>query len=243
MPSPFDFPANNLSNPIGIEFYSNTGNNFGYQCTTGDFNSDSFLDIVISANFDNSSLGRATIFYGPYPNSGNILQGDGDFSVTEIYGHDQSLDCQLGRTIDGGDVNGDGVDDLLVGGQCIHTYLIYGMLPSLSPTPSVASSAAYSPSRSPSKSRFPSASPTSSPASSISEAGALPSPPIDRNKNPSKDKAHKTRQPSQQPKNPKRSPSPTSQTQNSLSSTVAAPIATLVLVLMSHLHLLFHIGH
>ena len=96
--------------------YTGTANTqFGYALTSGDWNNDDFLDLAIGAhwaeNADNRySAGRVHIVYGPVPTTIAFdLEGDAVFEGVS------SLD-QLGSAVgSGGDLDGDGVVDLLVG--------------------------------------------------------------------------------------------------------------------------------
>jgi hypothetical protein len=77
---------------------------------TGDFNGDGFDDVTVGAwNNEGGGVrsGRAYTFFGPL--AGTITAADADFIVTG-----QALD-QLGLSVSGGDLDGDGVGDLIVG--------------------------------------------------------------------------------------------------------------------------------
>ena len=77
---------------------------------TGDFNGDGFDDVIVGA-WDNGGggvrSGRAYAFFGPL--TGTIAAADADFIVTG-----QASD-QLGLSVAGMDLNGDGLGDLIVG--------------------------------------------------------------------------------------------------------------------------------
>ena len=76
----------------------------------GDFNGDGFDDVIIGA-WDNGGggfrSGRAYTFFGPL--AGTIAAADADFIVTG------GPSDQVGLSVNGGDLNGDGAGDLMVG--------------------------------------------------------------------------------------------------------------------------------
>jgi hypothetical protein len=76
----------------------------------GDFNGDGFDDVLVGA-WDNGGggvrSGRAYAFFGPL--AGTIPAADADFIVTG-----QASD-QLGLSVSGGDLDGDGTGDLIIG--------------------------------------------------------------------------------------------------------------------------------
>jgi hypothetical protein len=76
----------------------------------GDFNGDGFDDVVVGA-WDNGGggfrSGRAYTFFGPL--AGTIAGADADFIVTGVPSD------ELGMSVAGGDLNGDGVGDLIIG--------------------------------------------------------------------------------------------------------------------------------
>jgi hypothetical protein len=77
---------------------------------TGDFNGDGFDDVIVGA-WDNGGgggrSGRAYAFFGPL--TGTIAAADADFIVTG------KASDQLGLSVAGMDLNGDGLGDLIVG--------------------------------------------------------------------------------------------------------------------------------
>jgi hypothetical protein len=96
---------------------------FGVSLVTGDFNADGYADIVIGAPREGRQFGRPLsgvvyIYYGHPPQSNFVeltlnTRGEPAFRVTTILG--PSIGAFAGRGLAAGDVNGDGVDDLLVG--------------------------------------------------------------------------------------------------------------------------------
>ena len=84
---------------------------FGVSVTgVGDFNGDGFADVMVGAS-DNGTggtrSGRTYAFFGPL--TGTIAAADANFIVTG-----QASD-ELGMSVAGGDLNGDGAGDLLMG--------------------------------------------------------------------------------------------------------------------------------
>jgi hypothetical protein len=76
----------------------------------GDFNGDGFDDVIVGA-WDNDGgggrSGRAYTFFGPL--AGTIAGADADFNVTG------APSDELGMSVAVGDLNGDGVGDLIIG--------------------------------------------------------------------------------------------------------------------------------
>lgn len=104
----------------------------------GDFNGDGFDDVLVGA-WDNGRgggrSGRAYTFFGPL--TGTIAAADADFIVTG------NASDQLGLSVAGGDLNGDGVGDLIIGapqfadGDPGYTAIFFGtgQVPTPTPTP------------------------------------------------------------------------------------------------------------
>ena len=82
----------------------------GSVASAGDFNGDGFDDVIVGAS-DNGSggirSGRAYTFFGPL--AGTIAAANANFIVTGAAGD------ELGLSVAGGDLNGDGASDLIVG--------------------------------------------------------------------------------------------------------------------------------
>ena len=93
----------------------------------GDINGDGIDDIAIHAPYASSYAGSVYIVFGSQDNLGNKfkledLNGRNGF---QIKGADQ--DIELGSSIRGaGDINHDGIQDLIVGSNSSRNYLIYG---------------------------------------------------------------------------------------------------------------------
>ena len=82
--------------------------NFGHSLTSGDFNGDGKLDLVVGAHTYSSSVGRVYIFYG----DGGIPAASSNADVT-ITGNATS--DAFGTALSSGDFNADGKTDLAVG--------------------------------------------------------------------------------------------------------------------------------
>jgi hypothetical protein len=97
--------------------YSYTGTasvNFGYELASGDWNDDGFMDLAIGAqnaiNTDMKWAGRVYIAYGPLPSTMTF-----DLEEDAVFEGVNSSDY-LGKSItSGGDLDGDGIPDLLMG--------------------------------------------------------------------------------------------------------------------------------
>ncbi len=85
-----------------------TSNQFGNSLTSGDFNSDGKMDLVVGATGYISSTGRVYIFYndGSYPSGASSAD-------TIITG--ESTSNAFGASLSSGDFNADGKTDLAVG--------------------------------------------------------------------------------------------------------------------------------
>jgi len=90
----------------------------GTPLATGDFNHDGFADAVIAARFgdgptgNRSGAGEVYMVFGSTPVGGVVDTASGQQDVT-IYGADAN--DHLPSSVAVGDVNGDGIDDLLLG--------------------------------------------------------------------------------------------------------------------------------
>lgn len=78
--------------------------------SAGDLNDDGFSDLVLGAHrYSAASLGRAYVFFGPI--TGHHASASADAIITGEFNNDD-----LGTSVaSAGDVDGDGIDDLIVG--------------------------------------------------------------------------------------------------------------------------------
>ncbi len=87
-----------------------TGDNFGNSVSTaGDFNGDGYVDVIVGAPFNNAAAGRAYIYYG----------GPGvDATADVILSYPTFAGDEFGWSVStAGDVNGDGIADVIVGAR------------------------------------------------------------------------------------------------------------------------------
>jgi len=85
------------------------GSWLGLTAEVGDLNADGVLDPVLGAPYGSSGAGATYVFYGPVT-SGDLTPADADASITGLV----KGDFAGGQNASNGDIDGDGVDDLLV---------------------------------------------------------------------------------------------------------------------------------
>jgi hypothetical protein len=178
--SPFNAPTS-LNGANG--FIIQGGGSTGFSVSNGgDINGDGRTDLLVGAQTANEAYvifgqDSTTPFTSPF-NAPTSLNGANGFIIKG--------GSQTGTSVsNGGDINGDGITDLLVGAYGANrAYVIFGGPPAcLSPSPSDSPSSSASISPSASISSSPSPSFSQSPSSSISPSGSVsPSP----SKSPSK---------------------------------------------------------
>ncbi|MEM7155850.1 MAG: Ig-like domain-containing protein [Myxococcota bacterium] len=138
---PLDLGAVGGSVP-GISFMGSTGDVSGYAIGGGgDFNGDGLADLIVGARGHNGSRGSTYVIYG-HPQLGGsdvplyaveLMYGTGNASGLVFRG-ESSSDSSGFSVANAGDVNGDGLDDLLIGAPYAdpngsasgRTYVVFG---------------------------------------------------------------------------------------------------------------------
>ena len=122
-----------------VMFYGyQDGGSAGHVVASGDLNGDGDADIVISSDpFDyggRADTGAVYVIYGPMAGGASPISLD-DTSVVDVTIYGAGAADRFGRALAIGDVNGDGVDDLIVGAyqadreyavDCGRAYVFYG---------------------------------------------------------------------------------------------------------------------
>jgi hypothetical protein len=101
-----------------ISIYGADGaDDFGYKVTSGDVNNDGIQDMIVGATkavYSTDKRGRVYIFFGrqdwPQHHEIDLMQDDADLT---IIGPQRA--CSLGTSVASDDINGDGIDDILIG--------------------------------------------------------------------------------------------------------------------------------
>ncbi|MGD8782055.1 MAG: integrin alpha, partial [Ignavibacteria bacterium] len=91
-----------------------TGSNFGYSVSgAGDVNNDGYADVIVGAGSYNSQTGRVYIYYG-----GSSMDAEADVTIDG-----EEASTNFGHSVSGaGDVNGDNIDDVIVGAYTYNSY-------------------------------------------------------------------------------------------------------------------------
>ena len=115
-------------NTANASWYGKGAGKLGYATTSGDINSDGYDDVIIGDPSNDEygpNTGQVYIFYGPVDGASisNVSNADAFW-----YGNSEDL---LGYSLDSGDFNGDGYDDIIVGAEGYSgyrgaVYVVYG---------------------------------------------------------------------------------------------------------------------
>jgi len=101
----------------------NPGDRFGYTiANAGDVNNDGKNDLIVSAPYYNSITGRVYIFFGTENPPDSIYASGANVTIDGEYQY-----SQFGFSVSSvGDLNNDGVDDIIVGCIDKHIYIFHG---------------------------------------------------------------------------------------------------------------------
>ncbi|MBB71468.1 MAG: hypothetical protein CMF50_03620, partial [Legionellales bacterium] len=137
MPSAYDLSSPTVTNHLTIQGVNQDGNLGRLITSAGDVNNDGFDDIIIGAPELSSggTISQAYVVFGSATGllgstlDVSTLNGTNGFSITGIDPNDR-----LGRAIDGGDINGDGFSDIIIGASLANpngndsgqAYVIFG---------------------------------------------------------------------------------------------------------------------
>jgi len=125
--------VNTLSQSEGVKFENfKSSDQFAFSVSSaGDFNNDGYNDIVIGSNGANTTIGIVYVIFGTKdgPTDLTISSGLTPNQSLIIFGPETST--QLGSAVSyAGDVNDDGIDDIVISGYGYRTkgivYVIYG---------------------------------------------------------------------------------------------------------------------
>jgi Ca2+-binding RTX toxin-like protein len=135
-----DLAAMTTGEGVIIQNNETPGGNAGYAVSSGDINGDGYSDIIIGAYGANYAAGETYVLYGNanFGNSSSLTLSAAGVHFSGVLQYDYS-----GYSVSsGGDINGDGIDDLVIGAPYAGTlhshsyagraYIIFGGVASLS---------------------------------------------------------------------------------------------------------------
>jgi len=115
-PITFDLSTITDTNKVFVYYGVETGDETGFYVSSGDFNDDTYDDVLIGAYladsyWEGSQTGQAYVVFGRDTLSHTVaLSTEADVT---IYGGE--VDERLSRSLASGDINGDGYDDIILG--------------------------------------------------------------------------------------------------------------------------------
>ena len=130
--SGFNLSGSTIAPASGFKLTGQINSNFGISVSSaGDVNSDGLADLIVGASTSNSNAGAAYVIYGNSTGAGVDLSG-GTIASSLGFKISGQTSSYLGKSVaSAGDVNGDGLADLIVGAYNTAsgsgaTYIVYG---------------------------------------------------------------------------------------------------------------------
>jgi hypothetical protein len=120
-PADFDLTSLNGQNGFVVNGIAHSDNSGSSVSGAGDVNADGIADIIIGAPDAQDDAGQSYVIFGQKtgfnsPLSLSSLNGSNGFIINGIYGGISSGGDQSGSSVSGiGDVNADGIDDIIIG--------------------------------------------------------------------------------------------------------------------------------
>jgi hypothetical protein len=116
--------SGNIPTSAGFKITGSANSDLGYSVSgAGDVNGDGIADLIFGAMGTNS----AYVMYGQAGNRTNFNLSGGVIAATEGFEIEGAVGSALGRAVSSaGDVNGDGLADVIVSGEDKVIYVVYG---------------------------------------------------------------------------------------------------------------------